>query len=138
MVQTLRHNLAGDATDPNSFPHRRVVGCQGHASNKKTVLVRYLHTCHIHKLVWRTGLYVERLPQRIDGNAQTEKEILHPFLDCGLVLQIRGCKPQHCLTSVVRLHRTIVFELFLYEAELLLVWMNAFFVLDSAFRLSMV
>ena len=76
-AKTANMTSLSDVIDPDSFPHRRVVGCQGHGSNKKTVLVRYLHTCHIHELVWRTGRYVESLPQRIDGNAQTEVVFLH-------------------------------------------------------------
>ena len=35
--------FCGDAIDPNSFPHHRVAGCEGHVSIKKTVLVRHLH-----------------------------------------------------------------------------------------------
>ena len=56
-IERLKYNLADDAVDPNSFPYRCVVGCQGHASNKKTVLVRYL--------------YVERLSESVNVDFQS-------------------------------------------------------------------
>ena len=64
-----------DTIDPDSLLHDGVLCSDHHAAGQKTILINHLHTCHIHELVWRTGLYVVRLPQRIDGNVQTEVEI---------------------------------------------------------------
>ena len=50
-MQRLKHKPADDTGESHSFPHHCVVECQGHASNEKTVLVKYL--------------YVERLSESV-------------------------------------------------------------------------
>ena len=66
-----------------------------------TFFVRDLHIVHVHGLVWRTGLHVERLPQGIGGNAQPEAVFLHDSVrirtdttldqDCVLKATVQVC-----------------------------------------------
>ena len=74
-----------DTIDPDSLLHDDVLCFDHHATGQKTILVSHLYiACHIHELVWWPSFHFAQ-------HAQTEVEILHPFLDWNLVLQVETC-----------------------------------------------